>query len=153
MISLGGRMLNVAAYLKVTTGSWKYLMLWIWLINFGLPLAFPDSYPQGLLWSARCLAEVGENGPLAKTPSNAQNRSKLIRISVAVGVARRVPDFKMLETWSKSEMIAWLLFTTLIIPRYPKIHLSGWFWLHSCCTTWLISSTSTIFTREGKRGP
>lgn len=34
--------------------------------------------------------EVGDNGPLANKPSNSQNRSKLLRISGAVGVARTV---------------------------------------------------------------
>ena len=37
--------------------------------------------------------EVGDNGPLANKPSNNQNRSKLLRISGAVGVARTVCGF------------------------------------------------------------
>lgn len=45
---------------------------------------------QMISLGGRMLNVVGDNGPLASKPSNAQNRSKLIRISVAVGVARMI---------------------------------------------------------------
>ena len=43
---------------------------------------------QMISLGGRMLNVVGENGPLASKASNAANRSKLLRISAAVGVAR-----------------------------------------------------------------
>lgn len=53
-----------------------------------------DAYPTALVvktyGNGHLALEVGDNGPLANKPSNSQNRSKLLRISGAVGVARTV---------------------------------------------------------------
>jgi len=45
---------------------------------------------QMISLGGRMLNVVGDNGPLANKPSNSQNRSKLLRISGAVGVARMI---------------------------------------------------------------
>ena len=84
--------------------------------------------------------EVGDNGPLANKPSNSQNRSKLLRISGAVGVGQDcgfcVGQWKSVS--SQYHLISWhviLHHVCHVFLAWNK-HDDAWctfsaFWLHS----------------------
>lgn len=122
--------------------------------------------------------EVGDNGPLANKPSNSQNRSKLLRISGAVGVARTVAlcwameeciisisshimacDFTsclsclpcLEKAWS-CMMHIFSFLVTFFHPVPSTVAQWGWSWHPRCCTSSPTPLTSISFIQGARRG-